>query len=279
MFATITMSSSGNDIINGLWIGNTLSSLELITINSFIANGHIFRLWVYEPIATPLPKGVIISDASEIIPADKIFRYKHNNQFGHGKNSLAGFSDLFRYKLLYEKGGWWVDMDVTCLKHFDFEADYVFRNHHKLLMVGNIMKCPQGSELMLHCYEEALTQVNAENRDWMLPIKILNTNIKKLGLEKHITVLSNKDSWYDIRKFFGKEMNLPTHWYALHWNNEELGRNSVNKAAHVANSLYGKLIAKYSIQNTLLQGIDAAKYKFKLSLTFFVINYFYKRFL
>lgn len=271
--------SNSNNIINGLWIGSTLSSLELVTINSFIANGHTFRLWTYEPIKTPLPQGVVIANAAEIIPASHIFRYKYNNQFGHGKNSLAGFSDLFRYKLLYEKGGWWVDMDVTCLKPFDFEAEYVFRNHHKLLMVGNIMKCPQGSPLMLQCYEEAKGQVNAENRDWMLPITILNNNIQKMGLEKYIIELSNKDSWYDIRNFFRQRLSAPNHWYALHWNNEELGRNSVNKASHVANSLYGELIKKYGIENILLTGLDAAKYRFKLSLTFFVVNYFYKRFL
>lgn len=269
----------GNNIINGLWIGSALSSLELITIKSFIAHGHTFRLWVYEPIATPLPKEVVIADANEILPANRVFRYKYNNQFGHGKNSLAGFSDLFRYKLLYEKGGWWVDMDVTCLKPFDFEAEYVFRNHHKLQMVGNVMKCPQGSPLMLKCYEEASEQVNAENRDWMLPIKILNNNIIQLGLEKHITELSNKDSWYDIRNFFRRRIKLHNHWYALHWNNEELGRNTVNKAYHVENSLYGNLIKKYQIDNIQLSGLDAVKYRFKMSLTFFVVNYFYKRFL
>lgn len=270
---------AGNNIINGLWVGNTLSPLELITIHSFIANGHAFRLWVYEPIKTVLPKEVVIADANEIIPANQVFRYKHNNQFGHGKNSLAGFSDLFRYKLLYQEGGWWVDMDVTCLKPFDFTADYVFRNHHKLPVVGNVMKCPQGSPLMLQCYEEARVQVNAENRDWMLPIKILNNNILKLGLEKYVIELSNKDSWYDIRNFFRRNVALPNHWYALHWNNEELGRNTVDKSYHVANTLYGDLLERYHIPNTLLTGFDAAKYKFKMSLTFFVVNYFYKRFL
>jgi hypothetical protein len=31
-----------------------------------------------------------------------------------GKGTYAGFSDLFRYKMLFDRGGWWVDTDVVC---------------------------------------------------------------------------------------------------------------------------------------------------------------------
>lgn len=270
---------SENNIINGLWIGTKLSALEELTINSFVAHGHTFRLWVYQPIQNVLPPAVIIADANEILPANKIFRYKQNNQFGHGKNSLAGFSDLFRYKLLFDKGGWWVDMDVTCLKPFNFNSDYVFRNHHKLPVVGNIIKCPIGSVLMEQCYKEAEQQVTANNKDWMLPIQILNDNIVKLGLSNYIIGLSNKDSWYDIRNFFRAAKGLQPNWYALHWNNEELGRNALNKNVAIPHSLYAHLLNKYSIKITLLRGFSALNYRFKLTLLYFSINYFYKRFL
>jgi hypothetical protein len=44
-----------------------------------------------------IPNGVTIHDANKIIPAEKIFKYKNNG-------SYAGFANLFRYKLLLEKG-------------------------------------------------------------------------------------------------------------------------------------------------------------------------------
>ncbi|HPK87409.1 MAG TPA: glycosyltransferase, partial [Atribacterota bacterium] len=182
--------SDDNRIVNGLWIGESLSSLEMLTIRSFINHGHTFRLWVYDQLTTPLPPGVLVMDANIILPAERIFRYKHKNQYGHGKGSLAGFSDIFRYKLLFDHGGWWVDMDVTCLKTLEFKAQYVFRSHHELKMVGNIMKCPKGSELMKRCFDLASEKVTADNRDWNLPIQILNDQIKYLDLERNIIEIS-----------------------------------------------------------------------------------------
>src|SRR5690606_17267238 len=166
--------------------GKTLSKIELLTIHSFLKYGYRFRLWLYEPLETPLPNGVILADAHEIIPREKVFRYKNKNQFGHGKGSVAGFSDIFRYKLLYEKGGWWTDMDITCLSPLFHEKTYFFRKHHQLNVVGNILKCPKNSVLMKRCYEEAINEIDENNTDWHKPIDILNKHINELQLQLYI---------------------------------------------------------------------------------------------
>jgi hypothetical protein len=54
---------------------------------------------------------VSIRDASTLISPDRFFTYES----GAGKGSPAAFANLFRYRLLAEKGGWWVDTDVVCL--------------------------------------------------------------------------------------------------------------------------------------------------------------------
>lgn len=273
------MVSKDNIIIHGLWIGEYLSPLEQLTIHSFLKQGHAFHLWVYDAIKTPLPAGVIIRNAEEVLPRSSIFRYRHNNQFGHGKNSLAGFSDLFRYKLLYDHGGWWVDMDVTCFKALDFEAPYVFRTHQKLNTVGNIMKCPKGSQLMKDCFDMANQRVNAENRDWMLPINILNENIEKLGLSHYIQTISNDDSWYVIRNFFRSEYPIPANWHAIHWNNEDISLKGIDKYANVSHSLFGNLMAEYKLESKRLTGFDALAYRFRLTRVYSLLNYLYKKYL
>jgi mannosyltransferase OCH1-like enzyme len=240
---------SENKIIHGLWIGKQLSQVEMLTIFSFLKNGHTFVLWAYDEIENKLPEGLIVKNASEIIPKENVFYYKNTNQFGHGKGSYAGFSDIFRYKLLYEFGGWWTDMDVTCLKSFDFEAAYVFRTHHDFPMVGNIMKCPKGCELMKRCYEEASLKMNAENTDWHLPIQILNDNIRKLNLSHYIRKISNHDSWNFVRKLLVKNITIPEEWYAIHWINEEWRRNSVDKNLFHRKSTIGKLCQQYMPEN------------------------------
>lgn len=102
-----------SNIIQSLWIGPELSVVELLSINSFLKNGHEFHLYVYQHINN-IPLGTILKDANDIIP----FTDKFSISQGFGEGSLAPFSDYFRLNLLQKKGGWWVDLDVVCLKNF-----------------------------------------------------------------------------------------------------------------------------------------------------------------
>jgi mannosyltransferase OCH1-like enzyme len=236
------------EIVHGMWIGNHLSLLELLCLHSFTAKGHSFHLWTYEALDNTLPTGVVLNDANEIIPKEQVFSYKNRNSFGHGKGSYAGFSDIFRYKLLYDKGGWWVDMDITCLKAFDFSQDYFFRAHHDLTLVGNVMKCPQGSALMLSCYEEAMKEVTAENTDWHKPINILVNNVKRLGLESYIfSGLSNEDRWDHTEAFIWKMKPIPENFYFMHWQNEEWRNRGISKESLKYQSTLGSLLYQYGL--------------------------------
>lgn len=105
-------------MIQSLWIGQKLSVMEQLAISSFLQNGHSFHLYVYNEMQG-VPKGTILQDANEIMPSKRIFKYRHHDTY-------AGFANLFRYKLLVEKGGYWVDTDVVCLRPFSFTADYMF---------------------------------------------------------------------------------------------------------------------------------------------------------
>src|SRR5579872_5264198 len=168
-----------NRIVHGLWIGNSLSKLELLTLHSFVEHGHEFHLWTYSDIRTPLPRQVLLEDAAEIIPSACIFKKMEiDPETGVGRGSFgAPFSDLFRYKLLFEKGGYWTDMDITCLKPLDFEEEYVFRPH-RVGVVGNIMKCPPGSELMRVTYERARREADAD-AEWLLTNRILSAHVQQ----------------------------------------------------------------------------------------------------
>lgn len=239
-----------NKIINGLWIGKYLSLIELLTIRSFLNQGHTFHLYTYDELYTEIPKGCFIKDANEILPRSAIFKYKNKSQYGQGKGSVSGFSDIFRYKLLYDVGGWWVDMDVTCLQYFDFSNEYVFRCHHDMPAVGNIMKCPKGSKLMLKCFEEASAQVTADNKDWHLPIKILNKNIEFFNLSKFINCnFSNEDKWESVKELIIGKVSLPKDYYCIHWVNENWRSKGLDKNDFMISSTLGDLL----IENGLIE--------------------------
>lgn len=251
---------SERQTFNALWIGNILSKLELLTIYSYLSQGHKFVLWTYDNIKTPLPNGVIVKDANKIIPREKVFAYKYSNAYGHGKGSYAGFSDIFRYKLLYERGGWWTDMDITCLKNIYTDKPYFFRPHHDLKVVGNLMKCPKGSELMKRCYEQAITTIDESNKDWHKPIQILNDNIFQLNLQKYISEkVSNSDRWDETSRFIWYEDELPQNWLFIHWQNEEWRFKKVSKTNFYLQSALAKLLVNYKLLDSVSSNWDLLK--------------------
>ena len=110
--------------IHGFWTG-PISEVELVSMKSFMSHGHDYHLWGYGQKPTNLPADVIWCDASKIVPFDEFIRWMRRTDLDHIKQSFANY---FRYKLLYSEGGFWCDLDVICLKPFDFDQDYKFCN-------------------------------------------------------------------------------------------------------------------------------------------------------
>lgn len=259
-------------IVHGLWINGQLSALELLTIQSFLDNGFSFQLWTYESEIINAPTNTIIRNANEILSFEQVFQYNSINIHGHGKGSFAGFSDIFRYKLLYEHGGIWTDMDITCLQPFKIEEEYFFRYHHKSGAVGNFMKCPKGSELMKWCFEEAIQKVNVHNTDWMLPIKILNDGILKFGLTTYTKKISNDDSFPEVAKLLSSNQKIPNDWKIIHWMNEEFRRLNIAKDICLANSTLTMLYNKHHITHKNYAGLDVIKNKILLSRFYYLLR-------
>lgn len=237
---------NNSNTIHTLWIGQYLSAMELLTLYSFRENGHSVQVWTYSP-SLNIPDGVTQRDANEIIPEADVFHYQHANKYGHGKGSYAGFSDIFRYKLLYEHGGIWADMDITCLQPLDLKTPYFFRHHHTMGLVGNLMKCPKHSPLMKWCYEEAAGQVKSDNMEWLLPIEILKQGVRNHQLEAYIGDISNPDNFPLVKEYYLHDKPLPSKWFIFHWMNEEFRRLQLDKDMAIKNSVYEQLLNKYGI--------------------------------
>ena len=154
-------------LVQSLWVGNDLSLLEIYSIRSFLKLGYKFHLYIYDPIKN-IPKGVVIKDANEIMPRKLIFTLK---------DAYLPFSDIFRYKMLYEKGNYWVDVDLIALRKFDFKEPFVFssertiqkgayRLKQKFIPNIGVLKAPPKSafykELYLECMKYHKKGINRD---------------------------------------------------------------------------------------------------------------------
>jgi len=226
-----------NDVINSMWWGDSLGLLGLLTVNSFHAHGHPFHLWLYEDVS--VPDFVVKRDASEIMPSKELFQY-HNICPNPGGNK-TGAADIFRLKLLHETGGWWVDMDVTCLKPFDVSEDYFFRSHWKCLTVGNAFKVPPRSQFTSMCYQEYCKQLNEDNTDWHLSTQIMSDCVIECGLRKFIRHgVANQDNHQEMYLYTHIQDQFPEAWMLMHWCNSHWLFDDFNPR-----SAFGRLVEEY----------------------------------
>jgi len=144
--------SPSNLIVQGFWTG-PLTTMERLSMASFIANGHCYALYCYD-VPAGVPAGVEVRDAREILPESEAATFRCPQQF----------SDWFRIKLLLDKGGWHSDLDNICLRPLDFPAPYVFYSDHDDSTISlALAKAPAASPLLQHCHDY-ISSLTADER-------------------------------------------------------------------------------------------------------------------
>jgi hypothetical protein len=148
--AEASVSAVTRATFQSFWAGGPLSPYELLCLNSFIKCGHAFDLYAFDTDLA-VPAGVQLRDARELFGPQEFFVYED----GFGKGSPAGFANIFRYKLLAEKGGWWVDTDVVCQARNVPVFKEFFARQDDDLVNNAVLFFEAGHPLMVRCLEEA----------------------------------------------------------------------------------------------------------------------------
>jgi hypothetical protein len=234
-----------------LWIGE-LSNLERLAMASFVANGHEVHLYAYEEM-DGVPAGVRVIDANTVLPEERIFRY--GPAAGRVEGSVAIFADRFRYKLLYEKGGWWADADMVCLKPLDLEAAFVFGYDTATSINNAMLRMPAGSDLAASLYETALTLGEDTKHARTGPV-LLTEEVTKFGMEQYaLPPKAFYPVYYQYAEFLLKAdtsdrilMRALRDSYCVHFWNEFLRLRGRDKnAAYPASSIYEQLKARFGV--------------------------------
>jgi glycosyl transferase-like sugar-binding protein/alpha 1,4-glycosyltransferase len=248
-----------NEVIQGLWIGPCLSVMERLSIESFIANGHKYHLYVYEDVAH-VPDGVVLKDGNEIVSKHEIFEDK-------ALKAHVSFSDLFRYQLLFRKGGYWADLDIVCLKPFTFETAYVFagertkegsderKKYGSQYVNGCVMKAPAESTLMESCYQTCLNSGRPE-LGWEIGPPVLTDAVARFDLGQHVYPPSTFTplNWWEWKDVVSGDLltRLRIRWrllhtsYAVHlWDSMWIRGHTDKTSSYDSRCLYERLKTRY----------------------------------
>jgi len=219
--------------------------MERLTVQSFISHGYEFRLHTYDDVKAP--SGTTIVDANTILDISRLFTYKK----GFGKGSISGFSDLFRYTLIEQAGGWWTDMDVVLLRplpevNYFFAAEATAISH---ITASCLFRCPPNSKVMQWCLNR-FAEFDLDKLQWgQGGPYLLSRAVNAHGLSGHIASPTAVCSipWWDVGHF-QKPFNLSERANAIHLWHQQWLEKGLNPDVVPEGSLYSQLLQQYDIQ-------------------------------
>jgi hypothetical protein len=229
-----------SEIMQSLWIGKPLSKLEQLCLKSFVDNGHEVHLYVYDKVGN-IPTGVIVKDGNEILDKSEIFRYKNG--------SVSAFSNLFRFTLLYKKGGYWIDADLLCVRPIKLNQSYVFSSepdeqYSNNIINAGLIKLPKGSKeasLGMEIQRKRKKDILDGKIQWGSGPETVKNIVETFDLSKyvlpwwgicncfyeHFPTLFNPK--YKVKKAINTVSEMPKDMICIHLWNEVLRRNNVDK--------------------------------------------------
>jgi hypothetical protein len=163
--------------VNSFWIGNKLGSVHAACLRSFVRTGHDVVLHAYgRPEDTP--DGVRLFDANKLMRETEIISHKKTG-------SLALASDIYRYRIMREGLGIYIDADMYSVKPLvDDEYLFGFETYDRLN--GAVLKIPQKSKLLAYI-------LNAAEDPYFIPPwmefhkRAIGIMRKAIGFPRHIS--------------------------------------------------------------------------------------------
>lgn len=146
------------EVFYGYWYDGELPPYARLSIKSYVQNGHTFVLYTHGTLSK-VPHGCIVADAHKYITEKEIQPFLEDNM------NLRMLSDWFRYRVMYDRGGWWADADTILIPNNPIpQDDYVFFKRSGETISTCLYKVPPKSAVMAKL-ERCFSNVG-EKRPW-----------------------------------------------------------------------------------------------------------------
>jgi hypothetical protein len=236
-------------IVQSLWIGDALPEIQRLSVSSFLAHGYTYHLYAYDEIHG-VPSGAVVCDAAAILPRESIFCYRN----GFGKGSYSAFSNLFRYTLIFERGGWWVDTDVVCLKPLAFDDHFVFATEHEtdfsIQCSTSVFRSEPRAPFLAYC-ADVVTSRDKETLQWgEVGPMLFDDAVKRFDLTRHCVSVETFSpiNYFEFEQIIEGRFDLSRleHSAGVHlWNQMWRSRDLDPAVCTHSDSLYGILKNRY----------------------------------
>jgi glycosyltransferase involved in cell wall biosynthesis len=181
--------------------------------------GHPVTVWTYTPERLDFLRahGVVLRSAADVVPRGLYEQIV-------AASEIRYFSDVFRYAVLYEHGGLWMDSDMVLLRPFPFTGEYFFnlqwspgsRDEH--FVCGNVIGAPARSVHLRRLYEMATARAFAPE-GWLFgaggPKLLSDYIVSDQGAELREWVFSpvlfNAVDWSEMELFHKPLVELEAH--------------------------------------------------------------------
>jgi hypothetical protein len=230
------------------WHGDALSPYEWMCLKSFRAK-HDDVFFVSYDDKVSVPEGIQVINANEVCDKALLDKFIY-----HGKPSLAGFTDYFRYRLIQKHEVCWFDADMMCLSPDEsIFSDFIFGFEHELSINNAILKLPRNHgallELIKTCEENIgkdlewgalgpilLTRIltnaklreRAQPKEKFYPFGVVNFWQLLLPIYRDKVINETQNSWSvhlwnELYKQIGNWKHIcPPEGSFLHWKAKEL---------------------------------------------------------
>lgn len=182
-------------VVQTFWHGEAISPYQLLCLRSFADRGHQVEVFSYDQ--PHLPGWLERRNAAEILPRDSVVRPVGDVVAIHG--------NLFRYALLNQRGGWWIDPDLLLLQADLPAADIFFAGPDAFgLTSTGLLRFPKGHPVIKAGLAQALS-LNDSAADWEASGAALLTELIRqhgLGLDNRWRGPLGPVSWFEVPALF-----------------------------------------------------------------------------
>jgi hypothetical protein len=192
----------GSQLFSAFWHGPPLTAFHWACLRSFIEHGHQVHLYAYQHLE--VPPGIDVLDAGEIVDVQNVFFFQNDKM---PTPDVGPFSDVFRFKLLLTRGGWWIDADVLCNRREFPECCYAWANEEPFGTIGTSqIKFPANDPIIKKLYHQSSALFTK-----MTSREEIGPNLITRVLSEHVPPYNfgTTNEFYPIRWVEGFKLWLP----------------------------------------------------------------------